>query len=292
VQPNDDLYAILARCGHRHYDVMLGVVVDLNELEDPSRIQIGQKIEVPWPTSTPDPNAIATAEVTSETSALDAAVAISGEPTRSSALAPRPTETMIPGVIWHEVQPDENILSIAYFYKANLKILSELNPEVTFSQCDFGNGAGGPNCIVELSIGQKIRVPEPTATPTLSPTPSGSETPTPTATATFNAPSPLNPADRAFFRNNEFVTLRWVTSGSLSPEQVYLVTVKDQTVPITYAATTRELYFIMPEAWHQPDATRHDFEWTVSVIDSNNPDHPYYVTEPRLFTWQGQGKSQ
>jgi hypothetical protein len=266
------------------------VVTELNELEDPSRIQIGQHILVPWPTPTTDPNATAVPESTDETTSTNEAVA--GETTRSGGIMPRPTETLLPGITWHEVQPDENILSIAYIYKADLKVLSELNPEVTFSQCDFGSGSGGPNCIVQLSIGQRIRVPAPTPTPTLSPTPSGSETPTPSATPTFNAPSPLNPADRAFFRQDEMITLRWVTSGSLGPGQSYLVRAEDQTAKTTYTATTRELYFIVPEAWRSRDGKRHDFRWTISVVDDNNPDNPYFTTQPRLFTWQGRGESQ
>lgn len=293
VEPNDDLYAIIARCGHRHFNIMLSIVTELNDLEDPSRIQIGQDIMVPWPTATTDPNATAMPESTDETAIQDdTALATGGEQSRSLGLASTPTEVLLPGVTWHEVQADENILAIAYAYGADLKVLSELNPEITFAQCDFGSGSGGPNCIVQLYIGQRIRVPAPTPTPTLSPTPSGSETPTPSATPTFNAPSPLNPSDRAFFRKEEIITLRWVTSGSLAPGQTYLIRAEDQTAKVTYSATTRELYFIVPEEWHNQDSVRHDFVWTVSVIDNDDPNNPYFTTQPRLFTWQGQGENK
>lgn len=292
VQPNDDLYSIIARCGHRHFEIMLSVVTELNKLEDPSRIQIGQTIIVPWPTATTDPNATAAPDSTDEAGAQGNTDAAITSKTGSSDIVRSPTETLLPGITWHEVQPDENILIIAYNYGADLKVLSELNPEITFSQCDFGSGSGGPNCIVQLFIGQRIRVPAPTPTPTLSVTPSGSETPTPSATPTFNAPSLLNPTDRAFFRKDKIITLRWVTSGSLGPGQSYLIRAEDQTANITYTATTRELYFIVPEEWHSQDGMRHDFVWTISVIDDNNPDNPYFITEPRLFTWQGQGESK
>ncbi|MBI5671505.1 MAG: LysM peptidoglycan-binding domain-containing protein [Chloroflexi bacterium] len=291
VQPNDDLYSIIARCGHRDFNIMLSVVAEINELEDPSRIQIGQEIVVPWPTATLDPNATTAPESTEAASAGEAVAMVDGEPARAGGIVPTPTETLLPGIMWHEVQPDENILSIAYQYAANLKVLSELNPEVTFSQCDFGSGSGGPNCIVQLYIGQRIRVPAPTPTPTLSPTPSGSETPTPSATPTFNAPSPLSPSDRAFFRSEELITLRWVTSGSLSPDQSYRIRIEDRTGGAVYTATTRELYFIVPEEWHSQDAARHDYVWTVSVVDNDNLEQPYFTTEPRLFTWQGRGES-
>ncbi len=294
VLPNDDLYAIVARCGHRHYDVILSLVAELNNLEDPSRILPGEFIEVPWPTSTLDPNAAPTGESSAENTGDTETVALASsiQPVRVPGGGPAPTETLLPGVMWHTIQSGEDILLVAYLYGANLKILSELNPEVTFSQCDFGSGSGGPNCTVQLYIGQRLRVPAPTPTPTLSPTPSGSETPTPTATPTFNAPSPLSPSDRAFFRYDELITLRWVTSGSLAANQVYLVRVEDQVTKAAYTATTRELYFIVPEAWHNQDAARHDFVWTVSVVDNDRPDAPYFTTEPRLFTWQGRAKDK
>ena len=125
-------------------------------------------------------------------------------------------------------------------------MLSQLNPEVTFSQCDYGNPAGGPECTVLIYAGQQIRVPAPTPTPTLSPTLSGSETATPTLTATFNAPSALSPADRALFMKNEFITLRWVASGTLSEGQTYRVRVEDMTAGKVYSADTTDLVFHSP----------------------------------------------
>lgn len=290
VQPNDDLYAIVYRCGYRNYETIINEVIALNNLADPAQIQPGQVILVPWPTPTPDPNA-APATAPAEDNA-ESAIGLANSPENSAAAAagaPAPTETLQTGVMWHRVVRNENILAIAYNYGANLKILSELNPEVTFSQCDFGLGSGGPNCIVQLYEGQLIRVPAPTPTPTLSPTFSGSETPTPSATPTFNAPSLLSPGDRAFFRSDELVTLRWVATGSLGPDQAYLVQVEDQTAGLKFSTLTRDLAFIVPEAWHNQDAIRHDFIWAISVIDVQNPDQPYFTTEPRRFTWQGRG---
>ena len=156
------------------------------------------------------------------------------------------------------------------------------------SSFSFG---GGENCVVILISGQKIRVPAPTATPTLSPTPSGSETPTPTATPTFNAPSALSPSDRVLFQETDLITLRWVASGTLGPDQVYQVQVQDLTDSITYAGDTTELSFIIPEDWQAQDGTRHEFRWTVSVVNTENRDHPFFVTEPRTFTWEGRDAS-
>lgn len=288
VQPNDDLISILYRCGHRTIDNILPTVLELNDLSDPSQLQAGQIIQVPWPTPTVDPNAIPTSTIEAGVEGGSETVVVADSATRpEGGIRPIPTATLQPGVMWHQVQKDENIIQIAVNYGATLRILSELNPEVTFSQCDFGLGTGGANCIVQLYEGQRIRVPAPTPVPTIPPTPSGSETPTPTATATFNAPSVLGPSERAFFRKDEFVTLRWVATGSLGNGQSYLIRVRDINTNAEYTGTTQELYFIVPQEWRSQAAERHDYSWTVSVIDDERPDSPHFTTEERRFTWQG-----
>lgn len=289
VQPNDDLISILFRCGHRTIDNIMPLVLELNNLSDPSQLQLGQEIQVPWPTPTVDPNALPSATESADTGAAGETVVVADTSGGQSTggIRQRPTETLQPGVTWHKVQKDENIIQIAFNYGATLRILSELNPEVTFSQCDFGLGSGGANCIVQLYEGQLIRVPAPTPTPTIQPTASGSETATPTATATFNAPSAISPSERAFFRNDELVTLRWIATGSLTANQSYMVTVRDENAQITYTGLTQELFFIVPEEWHNHTDDRHDYTWKVSVIDNDRPESPYFTTEARLFTWQG-----
>jgi LysM repeat protein len=290
VLPNDSLIAIVSRCGHRSLDVIPDVL-KLNNLADAGKIQIGQEILVPWPTATTNPNE--TPAASNNTGAASSVVALnSGDVNTPAGPTVPPTETLQPGVIWHKVQPNENIISIAVEYGANLKILSELNPEITFSQCDFGLGTGGPTCTVDVYQGQLMRVPAPTPAPTLSPTRSGSETPTLPPTPTFNAPSARSPGDRALFGADDLVTLRWVASGSLGAKQLYLVRVVDLTSGVTYTGTTQELYFIVPDVWHNQKDARHDYSWTVSVIDRDRPDNPYYTTEAHLFTWQGRGEKK
>ena len=294
VQSGDDLIAIIFRCGHRQFDTIIDTVVELNELEDSSRIQEGQTIQVPWPTATVDPNDIPTETVPADQSdtALDSSLTV-GEANSESVMGVQlvPTETLQPGVSWHTVRKDENVIIIAVAYGATLRILSELNPEVTFSQCDFGLGTGGENCVVQLFEGQQLRVPAPTPTPTIQPTASGSETATPTATPTFNAPTALSPSNRAFFEKDDLITLRWVGTGALDENQSYLIQIEDQTSGSEYSATTRDLFFIVPSDWQGEETNRHDYEWTVSVIDSANPENPYFTTETRMFTWQGQGST-
>jgi hypothetical protein len=284
VLAGDSLIALVTRCGHRDLDV-IAEVLEMNNLSAPEVIQVGQTLAIPWPTPTLDPNLMPTATVEGE---ADAGAMIAFVPDSEGELVYiPPTATLQPGVTWHRVVKDENIIVIAVQYGADIKILSELNPEISFSQCDFGEFAGGPSCVVNLIEGQQIRVPAPTPTPTLSPTSSGSETPTPSPSPTFNAPSAISPGDRALFRREELVTLRWVASGTLAEGQVYRVEVQDMTTKTDYFADTTELFLIVPVAWQGQDSRRHEYVWTVSVIDSDQPDDPYFVTTPRVFVWEG-----
>jgi hypothetical protein len=289
VQPGDSLISVIVRCGHTNLDPIMSTVVVLNDLADASRIQEGQEIQVPWPTPTFDPNAVPTPTPEGQANATPDpnAVVSAGELFLGVELPA--TATLPAGVQWHTVIRDENVITIGVQYGATVRVLSELNPEINFLQCDFGLDFGGPNCTVLLYEGQRMRVPAPTPTPFMSPTPNGSETPTPTATPTFNVPGAVSPSDRAFFGSGELITLRWTATGTLAPDEVYLVTVEDLTTGEVFTATTTELSFVVPDAWHSQAQSRHDYRWAISIISINQPDNPRYSTEPRQFTWQGRG---
>ena len=307
VKPGDDLISIVMACGHRSLDV-LPLVLQMNNLSGANMIQVGQNIMVPWPTptgqapaGTEQPASTQAADASTDSGSAITALNLLDTPTVADipgleiaslpTLGPptvAPTATLLPGVMWYTVQPNEDIAGIAFEFDTNVQVLSQLNPEITFSQCDYGNPAGGPDCQVFISAGQKVRVPAPTPTASLSPTLSGSETATPTLTPTYNAPSALSPADHALFRSDELVTLRWVTSGTLSAGDTYRVQVQDLTSGQDYSSDTTDLSFILPSDWQGQNGQRHDYRWTVSVISLANPDQPYFTTEPRLFTWEGR----
>jgi LysM repeat protein len=282
------LFGLAAQCGHRDLSVV-SLIVELNDLSAPEAIQVGQEILIPWPTPTVDPNL---------PTATEAAASSDGEGqalTVLDAMTPlpveNPTETLLPGVGWHTVRLNETMLGIAVQYGASAEVLSQLNPEVPFLQCDFALNSGGPRCIVQLVEGQRIRVPVPTPTPTATWTPSGSETPTPSATPTFNAPISLSPGDRTLFQSDQLVTLRWIATGTLGADEAYRVRVIDLTSGLEYAAETRELFFIVPVEWQGVKQRRHEFSWTVSVIRLNAPEPPIFTTEPRLFIWESRTAS-
>jgi LysM repeat protein len=287
VQPGDTLYAIALACGYREASI-IDVIVAENELSSPDALVIGQEIIVPPPTQVSEQATTAT-ETSPEGALLPQGIALAAsvaEETRAPGVTP--TATLQPGVMWHIVQPNETMLAIAVQYGANAEILSQLNPEVPFLQCDFEFDSGGPRCIVQLGIGQQIRVPAPTATPTIPPTPSGSETPTPTMTPTFNAPSALSPGDRALFQSDQLVTLRWVTTGTLATGDVYRVQVRDITSGREFSADTRELFLIVPSDWQGRDQRRHEYEWSVSVLIAASESAPVFATQPRTFIWESR----
>lgn len=298
VQPGDDLISIIFNCGHRSLDVM-PLVLDMNNIAAPELIQQGQEIIVPLPTPTPDPNAAAGSAGT-DSVGVEVAVANTVEggtetentgPTLTPTLLIAPTETLLPGVGYHLVQPNESMVSIAFQYHTNAETLSQLNPEIAFSQCDFGLDTGGERCTVLIVAGQQLRVPVPTPTPSLTPTLTGSETPTPSATPTFNAPSLISPPNRVFFLHNELITLRWVGTGVLADDEAYLVVIEDLTTGNTFRDQTRELFFIVPDSWQGTDPIAHDYRWSIGVIRIAEPDTPRFVTDPRLFTWQGRSET-
>jgi hypothetical protein len=291
VEPGDTLISIIVNCGHLSLAVM-PQVLEANSIDSEAQIAVGQQIIVPWPTATTDPFAEPTevpendpgAQTGLSDSGLLPVVDLAFDP-----FAPTNTPTLLPGIMMHTVQTNENITTIAYQYGITAKTLSELNPEISFNQCDFGLTYGGPECNVFLVAGQAIRVPAPSPTPTLSPTPSGSETPTPTATPTFNLPSVVSPGDREFFRIDEIITLRWVPSGSLGPGDVYRVVVEDLTLGKLYTADTTDLIFIIPSSWQGRERPRHEYRWSVSSLNpaSNGTAH---VSEARHFFWQGRSE--
>ncbi|GAB1421248.1 hypothetical protein MASR2M15_14010 [Anaerolineales bacterium] len=288
----DSLIAVIVRCGHQSLDV-IPTVLAINGLASESSIIVGQQLVVPWPTATIDPNITPTdiPEVTQEVGEGDDGTGTDVLASFSSAdfdpFAPTATATLPAGVMWHQVVSGENIISIVSQHKINVKILSELNPEVDFARCDFGFDYGGPESIFYLSQGQQLRVPAPTPTPTLSPTPNGSETPTPTLTPTFNVPNAVSPSDREFFTPTQLITLRWVPTGSLNKSEVYRVFIHNLTTNESYEYDTRDLYFVVPALIQGKTNTRFEYEWYVAIADTLSNQISSHQTEARRFFWQG-----
>ncbi len=281
VKTGDNLIALISRCGHRDLDV-IELVLERNDLASAELIQAGQQLDIPWPTTTAD--ALAATEIPPANpgaagSAADQNDAGAG-PLFSGAPA-RTTPTLQAGVQWHRVAAGETMVGIAFRYGTDLKVLSELNPEVTFSQCDFGQASGGPSCAVTVFERQNLRVPAPTPTATLSPTPSDVATATPTSIV--NAPAAYSPPDTRNFANDELVTLRWVASGTLAAGESWRVIVESLSSGRVRSETTTRLSLVIPTAWKETATGWHGYRWRVQLVrESGVP----VETEARTFLWE------
>jgi len=258
VQEGDTLLGLAAQCGHQDYGIV-PVIVSENGLACEGCLQIGQSLTIPLPTATIDPNA---AEEVSDTSAGGSAEEILARQEQQA------LPTLDPNLQFHVVKNNETMYDIISIYGIDVKLLSEINPEVEFPQCDFGETFGGPDCRVFFYEGQQIRVPAPTPTPTIPPTASGSETPTPTATPTINIPNAFAPESGANFDAASMVTLRWTTSGTLGRDQVYAVRVKNLETNVEYIGVTCDLGYDVPNQWQSDDPESYaPFEWYVTIAD-------------------------
>lgn len=299
----DTLYGLAQQCGHRHLSIVDAIVATNTGLDCDTCLREGQTVEIPWPTSTPG---LPPTDTESETgddvgadiqdddpnqSASDNVSVAANEFGTPDALATFNVEpTLRPGLMWHTITEGETMISIASQYNADAKVLSDINPEVDFPQCDFSERFGGPNCSVILIPGERMRVPAPSPTPTLSPTPSGSETPTPSPTPTFNVPASYSPTEGAYFDRNSLVTLRWSVTGTLASNEAYLVVVTNVDIDAEYRTQTRDLFFVLPDEWQPPNGRTHEFEWTISIAVMNGERvmSTRETTAPRHFRWQGQ----
>lgn len=287
----DTLYGLAQQCGHRDYSIVDVILTENPDLSCAACLQEGQTINIPWPTPTLDPNATSENTGAAVGSTTQNLVVASNSDATPDVLATFFVEpTLRPGLQWHVVGENENMIIIAQIYGADAKVLSDINPEIDFAQCDFSERYGGPQCTVLLYPGQRIRVPAPTPTPMLSPTPSGSETPTPTYTPTFNIPIATSPQDNAKFDANSLVTLRWSSTGSLAQNEMYIVRVKNLDTDETFEAKTDDLFFVIPEEWQPTLNNTNTFEWTVSIgrLDGNTVVSVRETTSPRTFQWQGR----
>jgi LysM repeat protein len=298
-QTGDTVFGMAIRCGHRDMAIV-DTILEINHMKSPQELQVGQTLEIPWPTPTPGGEPTGETSTTAGTGGGGALPATEAAPQVSvnefgtpDMLATYQTAepTLRPGQAWHTVQSGETILSIAIDYDTTIEVLSQINPEIPFLQCDYGSPSGGPNCSVMLTIGQRVRVPVPLPTMTPTPSPAGTLTPTPSATPTFNAPYLLSPPDNAHFRADEMVTLRWGGTGTLAAEERYVVRVRDLGTGEVYMAAITDTTYILPGGWQPSDGNRHTFEWTISVarVDAQyNILSEEHATDPRRFTWDSR----
>jgi LysM repeat protein len=297
-QQGDTVYGMAIRCGHLDMAVV-DLILQINHMDSATQLQLGQTLEIPWPTPTPGAEPTEAPPASSDSGDGNGQSAIL--PTQEVAVNEFGTPdalvkyenvepTLRPGQAWHTIQPGDTIMGIAYAYDTTVELLSQINPEIPFLQCDYGQRYGGPNCAVMLYEGQRLRVP--VAIPTITPTPTPAvRTATPTPTPTFNAPYPITPDDGVHFNADQMITLRWGGTGTLATNERYVVHVRDLDAGQEYVAVVSDTTYILPGGWQPDDRNRHEFEWeiAVGVVDAQfNVVSEDHLTEPRRFTWDSR----
>jgi LysM repeat protein len=295
-QQGDTVYGMAIRCGHIDMAVV-DLILQMNNMKSAEQLQLGQTLEIPWPTPTPGSE-----PVEPSSSSSDGGTGGGGEAGlpevrynefgTPDALAKYEDiePTLRPGQAWHSVQAGDTIMGIAYAYDTTVETLSQINPEIPFLQCDFGERYGGQNCSVMLYEGQRVRVPVPIPTITATPTPAV-RTATPTPTATYNAPYLVAPEDGEHFSADQIVTLRWGGTGTLATNERYIVHVRDLDTGEEYVATVSDTSYILPGGWQPDDRNTHTLEWMIAlgIVDAQfnvlSEDH---ITDTRRFAWDSR----
>jgi LysM repeat protein len=190
---------------------------------------------------------------------------------------PGPTPTPSGGTLLYSVQPGDTISEIAERFGSRMDWILDANKRK-------------PNDM--LRPGDRLLIPlsNRTPTPTQPAAPTAVPTPSITPEAMLRAPLLLSPADQAVLRGDSEVLLRWASSGVLTKEQWYVVTVKiigsDALVAPLWTKGT--VWRLSPDyRTSGSDATR--FAWHVQVVagtpnaDDTKPASP--PSETRSFTW-------
>jgi LysM repeat protein len=210
------------------YDVSLEAIANQNGFNVSAPLQVGQVIQVPWPTATPPLTAIEM-EINGE--------AVIADPTDCERV---------------EIQAGDSIAAIAGRYNINFELLMRVNRLTENSNLRPGDTM----CIPNVIYGG-----------VLPPTPGPSPTPQPTSYPggpTLLYP----PEDSRFTDLDQPVILQWVAVKDLGPQEWYLVEVTDQSIigspPLL--GFTRQNSFQLPESWRPTDEEEHRYRWRVSIV--------------------------
>ena len=268
VNAGDTLFGIIGRFGYVDGRVIPAILTLNPNVPNENSLPVGQDILIPRMTETPTPPN------------YEATVAIMG-----TLGVPLPDQLSSNTLVeCHTVIEGQSVIDIAEQYDTTLEIISRLNPELIFRNCDFNNRSGGPECSVNIQVGQCVNVPMPTPTMTLSPTPSGNETATPTPT--YSPPIVINPPNGAIVSGS--VLLQWVSAGLLKADEHYYVEVTNRTASTQYTRVTKDTSMRLPSELVPPEGEEHDIEWRVVVVRGDTETFSVIggVMPARTFKWR------
>jgi LysM repeat protein len=195
--------------------------------------------------------------------------------------SPMPTNTLNP-----TEQAMQDCQQVEYIVKDG-DTLGKIAANYAVSPASVQQYSGLPSDIVML--GQKLVIPL---------CEQSLEAPTATPVPPYPAPNLLLPADGAFFRSNDTVTLQWAAVGNLRQNEAYAVTVIDATDGnarklVGYVTDTK---YIVPDEIKPGGNDPHIYYWTVLPVrqtgtnkDTGEPEWSP-AGEPsnqRSFSWTG-----
>lgn len=211
------------------YDVTLDSLLKENPNLNPSLIQQGQQIQIPWPTATPPLQAIAV-EIGEEYLVVDPSVCPP----------------------FYEIKEGDSIFAIAAQNRVPFEAMMQLN----YLTMDSIVRPGDLLCIPRVLENAVLPpTPGPSPTPSLTPAPQGAQLLYPAPETTVDTP-------------NDPIALQWVAVKDLTAEEWYMVVVTDlsDVDAHPWRGFTRQNSFQLPASWRPNTGDLHHYEWKVSIV--------------------------
>jgi len=239
------------------YRVSIDSITGLNQLGDGTQIQVGQQLQIPWPTATPPLTQVGI-DINGELVIADPA-----------------------GCQRYEVQSGDSLVGIAARYDVNFDLLMQVNRFPS----DMLLQPGDTVCIPTIVYGE-----------TLPPTPGPSPTPLPTAPpAGPELLFPV--LETAVSPPDGRVMLQWVAVQDLAESEWYMVEMADldEIDRLPRRGFTRDNNYQLPTSWRPAVDESHRIQWQVSIVtvtdwrDDGLPIYSYggETSAPSFLNWLG-----
>ena len=212
------------------YRVSAGSIAEANGLPLDSQVQVGQELNIPWPTATPPLESmvleIGGEQVVADVTNCDIVTIQEGD----SAY----------GLSAQRGVPAEAIVAVNRLTEESIQLLHP----------------GDTLCIPRIIQGNSLP-------PTVGPEPTSS------ATAYPAGPTLLYPVNGAEIDSPDgLLRLQWVAVKDLEPDEWYMVEVTDleQLDSLPYRAFTRDTSLKVPSDWRAKHKELHEMQWRVSIV--------------------------
>ncbi len=239
------------------YRVSMDSIIALNALSSGSQIQVGQELQIPWPTATPP--------------LVQVGIDINGE-----LVIADPTNCQR-----YEVLSGDSLVVIAARYDVDFDLLMQVNR----FDSDMILQPGDTVCIPTILYGETLPpTPGPSPTPLPTAPPAGPELLYPIADAVVNPP-------------NGRVMLQWVAVQDLAESEWYMVEMADldEIDRLPRRGFTRDNNYQLPTNWRPDVDESHRIRWQISIVnvtdwrDDGLPIYTYggEMSIPSFFNWLG-----